>query len=68
VGVEKDLGKALEYIRQVARSNREADVRDQIFDLLLEIDDPDLYQEMVDSVYRLAMNKSPNPQARYGLA
>ena len=68
IGVEKDLVEAAELMSKVAASNRSEEVRDIYFDLLLEVDDPARYEEMVGSVYRLAMDGSPDPEARYGLA
>ena len=68
IGVEKDLVEAAELMSKVSASNRSEEVRDIYFDLLLEVDDPARYEEMVGSVYRLAMDGSPDPEARYGLA
>ncbi|MBR3409847.1 MAG: sel1 repeat family protein [Candidatus Methanomethylophilaceae archaeon] len=68
IGIEKDLGEAARLMKPVAEAFRGEDIRDTYFDLLLELDDPELYGDMIDSIYRLAMSGSPESKARYGLA
>ncbi|MBO4349301.1 MAG: hypothetical protein J5812_07020, partial [Candidatus Methanomethylophilaceae archaeon] len=68
IGVDKDLREAARLMKPVAEAFRGEDIRDTYFDLLLELDDPELYGDMIDSIYRLAMSGSPESKARYGLA
>ncbi len=68
IGKDKDLAEAARLMKGVVASYRDEGIRDSYFDLLLELDDPEMYGDMVDSVYRLAMSGSPEARARYGLA
>ncbi len=68
VGVEKDLDEAASILRRLSRGQRKEGIRNEFFDILWEKDDPDTYEEMIESVYRLAMSGYKDSMARYGLA